>query len=933
MYIFNQCYQLTINFNLLTIMKKNLLLQLVVVCLFVFSCSKDTFEKKLTDDNETRLATDQFDDSYFGVYKGMFTTNDGFTRGSVVLSLYPNNEGTAQVTLSTGEIVELKSRQPKLTLDNTISDLVFSSTGLSSTDMYLKFSVEEDGLNPAISSVTFDNQESNIFIAKNLSRAPVSPITGTYMRSSGGGSFPISGRTWNVMSIGAGNDQNFAVQIWYGGVIYNIPAGNSTQSGCTTTDYATCSISGSGIVSGYPVAWTGTHKYNPGNASNENQCAEVVGTWTSTYGNSTGTFVSDANCSGPAVSNNSCEGAIAISAGSHTGSNLNATSAGAPSGCADGLANGRGVWYTYTPSADKSVIIDTEGTTFAPNDSPDTKLGLFSGTCGALTCIDSDDDGAVSGLLSSITFNASANVTYYIYLTGYDNTNDFGDFTLNISEFDPPANDLCANATPVTLGSPVNGVTTFGSNTGAPETNCNGVNLRVGPGVWHTYTNSTGSNKLIRANTVGSNFNTRLGVFSGTCGALSCVTANNNGPTEVAPQSQLSFTAAPGMTYYLYVTAASGVSGNYTLNLNEILPPVNDVCSGAVSIACGGSITIDNSNATAVDRPTDTCGTSSGTGPGMWYSFSTPSAKTVNINTTGSVIADTKLNVYSGSCGSLVCVGGNDDIGFSNYLSSYTFVATANTPYLIYVSGYDEDEVGTFNLNITCTDPFSLTPSCGESLIDNGADTSTPGNYANNSNDTYTIDAGVGNRVSLNFTTFNTEQNWDSMRIYNGQTVGSNEITSVNGRVIYVNTGTPSRTGFCGTGAGANSLQGQTVVSSGRYLTITFKSDGSATRVGFQAQVTCIPARMVSDSHIRTSESFMPAASPSTPKARVSESRVSEDYDRKKLELYRRQKEKENSKIELNASQNREENDSKPFKKFTSEAQRMEYNKKHNIKN
>ncbi|MGJ8593599.1 MAG: hypothetical protein ACSHXF_13690 [Aquaticitalea sp.] len=169
---------------------------------------------------ETRIAESQFDTSYLGLYKGLFTTLDGLVRGRVEVTLTPTKEGVATITLSSGDIIELKSARVKLTVDNKVNQLRFSSEGLSATNATLEFSVNEDGSLPVIGNVSFDNRASDILIAKHLARAPLTPITGTYVRTSGSGGFPTSGRTWNVMSIGEGDSQDYMTQVSYGGQVY-----------------------------------------------------------------------------------------------------------------------------------------------------------------------------------------------------------------------------------------------------------------------------------------------------------------------------------------------------------------------------------------------------------------------------------------------------------------------------------------------------------------------------------------------------------------------------------------------------------------------------------------------------------------------------------------------------------------------------------------
>lgn len=70
---------------------------------------------------------------------------------------------------------------------------------------------------------------------------------------------------------------------------------------------------------------------------------------------------------------------------------------------------------------------------------------------------------------------------------------------------------------------------------------------------------------------------------------------------------------------------------------------------------------------------------------GEWYSYTSPidTAITVTTDLPQNNGGDTRIHIYTGSCGNLVCYAGSDDIGGGNYLSSATFNAIAGTTYII----------------------------------------------------------------------------------------------------------------------------------------------------------------------------------------------------------------------------------------------------------
>jgi hypothetical protein len=128
-----------------------------------------------------------------------------------------------------------------------------------------------------------------------------------------------------------------------------------------------------------------------------------------------------------------------------------------------------------------------------------------------------------------------------------------------------------------------------------------------------------------------------------------------------------------------------------------------------------------------------------------------------------------------------------------------------------------------FNINIYCQDTLvmpltgngGIYNSCYAIIYDNGGADS---NYHNFSNSTITIAPLWVQHVDLYFEMFDTEDFFDSLTIYDG----------------------PSTTfPLIGTFSG-NSLQGQTVSSTGNSITLKFRSDDIQTGAGFKATVSCL---------------------------------------------------------------------------------------------
>ncbi len=120
----------------------------------------------------------------------------------------------------------------------------------------------------------------------------------------------------------------------------------------------------------------------------------------------------------------------------------------------------------------------------------------------------------------------------------------------------PPANDLCANAIAIGCNSTVSATTANSTNTGNPgfcDTDLSS------PGVWYTVQGWDGP---MTASLCGSVYDTKLGVFTGSCGAFTCVAGNDD---ACGLQSAVNWTGTNGTTYYIYVTGFNGATGSFTL--------------------------------------------------------------------------------------------------------------------------------------------------------------------------------------------------------------------------------------------------------------------------------------------------------------------------------------------------------------------------------
>ncbi len=211
--------------------------------------------------------------------------------------------------------------------------------------------------------------------------------------------------------------------------------------------------------------------------------------------------------------------------------------------------------------------------------------------------------------------------------------------------------------------------------------------------------------------------------------------ANNFDPSATVDDGSCTYDPVPGCTDPLadnfdpsatvddgscvFVGCTDPLATNFDPNATQddgscIIPPANDDCSGAIGIACDDTVTGNTSDATSDGAPF--CSTSPGS-KGVWYTF-LGTGDEINLSLCGSSY-DTKINVYTGSCGSFSCVTGNDD--FCGTRSEVTFASAPGTTYYILVSGFNASS-GSFTLDVSCT---PIIPGCTDPDAQNFDPTAT----------------------------------------------------------------------------------------------------------------------------------------------------------------------------------------------------------------
>jgi hypothetical protein len=264
-------------------------------------------------------------------------------------------------------------------------------------------------------------------------------------------------------------------------------------------------------------------------------------------------------------------------------------------------------------------------------------------------------------------------------------------FTASFTAAAQPANDNCSGAQPATCGAVLLGTTDGAVTDAAPA--C-GTAITA-PGVWYVI---AGSDQQVTVSTCpDEQYDTKLNVYQGSCGALVCVAGNDDaGPDTFC--STVGFWAESGTSYFILVQGYNGETGPFALTVT-CSEATEDVCAGAIPVACGSATEGSTVGAGADSAPF--CDASI-TAPGVWYAISGTGGQIV-VSTCPGEAYDTKLNVYSGPCDALVCVAGNDDAGPEVLCSTVEFISIAGQEYHVLVQGYN-GATGPFTLTVSCPD-------------------------------------------------------------------------------------------------------------------------------------------------------------------------------------------------------------------------------------
>ena len=218
------------------------------------------------------------------------------------------------------------------------------------------------------------------------------------------------------------------------------------------------------------------------------------------------------------------------------------------------------LWFRLDADRTGIVTLSTAGSAF------DTVLAIYKGSeLGKLTKLAANNDAGVGIRTSLLKFSMLAGTTYFIAIDG--NVGATGAYVLaatGLSLSQAPANDMADF--PTSLG---NGVSFAQSGLILGATAQSGepalAGLPATRSVWFTY--RAPANGRMVVDTIGSDFNSVLGVYSGTVGVFSSLKllAANDDIATGNLQSSVSLPVTSGTTYIIKVDGRKSSTGSYTL--------------------------------------------------------------------------------------------------------------------------------------------------------------------------------------------------------------------------------------------------------------------------------------------------------------------------------------------------------------------------------
>jgi hypothetical protein len=265
-----------------------------------------------------------------------------------------------------------------------------------------------------------------------------------------------------------------------------------------------------------------------------------------------GTFTISRTCVSPPA-NDACSAATNLPCAT---SNLAGTTVGSADETppASVATSAKGVWYAFTGNGQITTISSTGATGF------DHEQTILTGSsCGSFTIVGSTQDASGSAGTETQTLLTTNGQQYYVWIAYYTSGTTTGTFTISRTCSNPVANDACANAITLTVGSAATAGTFVG------DSPSDGTYDDAGyPDVWYKFTPTCdGSYQVALTN---SSFDADIYLYtdcSSTTNLLSGGASSANNETGTA-------TLTGGTTYYIRVVDFAQQSSTFSIAVSAL---------------------------------------------------------------------------------------------------------------------------------------------------------------------------------------------------------------------------------------------------------------------------------------------------------------------------------------------------------------------------
>jgi len=381
-------------------------------------------------------------------------------------------------------------------------------------------------------------------------------------------------------------------------------------------------------------------------------------------------------------------------------------------------------------------------------------VGTTSGGADVLATTD------VGNVISYNLGTLAITTQYYVTIQAYNGLgNATGCTEQTFTTYTPIPGDTCGQAIVINSGDTVSASTVGATANDAPTGFCN-VNIDA-PGVWYTI---SGNGDVITASLCGSSYQTKIIIYEGICGSLSCLNGNAGSAGCADGQSQASFASTTGVEYYIYVNGFNNQPGDYQLSITSspaATPPANDDCTNAEVLTVNDYANCDVITSGTIEGATDSSESVTGEeifpcigtpNDDVWYSFTATSIRhTVSLDNIAGSSNTLEIAVLEGTCtGGFTTIECNGDMPPPNYTILVEGLTAGNVYYVrIYTVNANPLETSTFDICIgtpklitVTTDAHSVDQLVNDVLINSNCAQVT--GIMSKTHSTAVADTGIG---------------------------------------------------------------------------------------------------------------------------------------------------------------------------------------------